>query len=389
MTDRCTVGIVGCGNIADNHFQSYAGLDGVEIAGVCDVDLTRAEAFARQRGIPAATGSVAELLALGVDAISVCTPHPTHEAVVIEATAQGVHILCEKPIATDLAAARRMIDAADRHAVTLGVVFQRRYWPGARRVKEAVDAGRLGTPMLGHCSVLLHRGPDYYATADWRGTWAADGGGVLMTQAIHNIDLLQWFMGDPVEVSAKAGTFVLGDVIEVEDTAAAIVTFASGAVATLAATTQATPNLGTRITITGSNGATVSLTEYPEGTDGRIDLWAVPGEESTADAFSAGLGADVPVQEVNARLLPLHRAQVADFVEAVRTGRDPAVTGREALKSLEIVTAVYESARTGRAVHIGPSKPSSTAHLAHLTPERGGPSWSQPDQPASPTHAAS
>lgn len=366
MSRPFRVGIVGCGNIADNHFQSYSALPDVEIAGVCDVDLGRARAFAAERGITGAVGSVRELIGLGINALSVCTPHPTHEAVVTEAAAAGVHVLCEKPVATDVAAAERMVLAAEHHNVTFGVVFQRRFWPGAQALRAAIDDGRLGQPMLGHCQVLLHRGTDYYNAAAWRGTWAADGGGVLMTQAIHYIDLLQWFMGDPVEVSAKAGTFVLGDAIEVEDTAAALITFASGAVATLSATVAASPNLGTRIIVTGSSGATVNVTEYPEGSDAVNDLWAVPGEERATTVFTDGLTGDIPVSEVNARLLPLHRLQIADFVEAARTGRAPCVSGREAMKSLQIVAAVYESARTGQPVRISATAGESR-HFTHLT----------------------
>ncbi|MEV8148235.1 Gfo/Idh/MocA family oxidoreductase [Arthrobacter sp. NPDC080073] len=372
MSQPFRIGIVGCGNIADNHFQSYSALPGVEIVGVCDVAVERAQQFATERGIAHAVSSVGELIALGVDAISVCTPHPTHEAVVSEAASAGVHVLCEKPIATDTAAAERMVRAAEEGGITLGVVFQRRFWPGAQALRAAIDDGRLGTPMLGHCQVLLHRGTDYYNAAAWRGTWAADGGGVLMTQAIHNIDLLQWFMGDPVEVSAKAGSFVLGDTIEVEDTAAALITFASGAVATLSATVAASPGLGTRIVVTGSNGATVQVTEYPEGSDAVNDLWAIPGEERAGTVILDGLTGDIPVAEVNARLLPLHKVQVAEFVDAIRSGRQPAVTGREAMKSLQIVAAVYESARTGLPIRIGSSPESCHfTHLSHSLAEAG------------------
>lgn len=374
MSGQFRVGIVGCGNISDNHFQSYSSLADVEVVGVCDVDVARARDFASDRGIAHAVGSVQELIALGIDAVSVCTPHPTHEDVVTIAAKAGVHVLCEKPIATDVASAERMVQAAEYNGVTLGVVFQRRFWPGAQALRAAIDDGRLGQPMLGHCQVLLHRGTDYYDAAEWRGTWAADGGGVLMTQAIHNIDLLQWFMGDPVEVSAKAGAFVLGNSIEVEDTAAALITFASGAIATLAATVAASPNLGTRIIVTGSNGATVNVTEYPEGSDAVNDLWAVPGQERAGTVFADGLSGDIPVAEVNARLLPLHKLQVADFVDAVRTRRAPAVSGQEAMKSLQIVTAIYESARTGLPVKIGtPDElPRQFAHLGSWTAEPAG-----------------
>lgn len=346
MTAPLHVGIVGCGNIADNHFRAFSAVTGVEVVAVCDVDINKARAFAASRDIPAAVESVAELIALGLDAISICTPHPTHEAVVTEAAAAGVHVLCEKPIAVDTAAAERMVRSAERNGVTLGVVFQRRFWPAAQALRAAIDDGRLGLPMLGHCQVLLHRGADYYNAADWRGTWAGDGGGVLMTQAIHYIDLLQWFMGDPIEVSAKASAFVLGDTIEVEDTAAALITFESGAIATLSATVAASPNLGTRITVTGNRGGTVNITEYPEGSDAVNDLWAIQDEEQARSIAVAVPTSGIPVAEVNACQMPWHKLQVADFVDALRTGRQPIVTGREAMKSLQIIEAIYESIRT-------------------------------------------
>jgi predicted dehydrogenase len=356
------VGIVGCGNIADNHYRSFSSLPGTQVIAVADVDLARASAFADQRSIPHAVASLAEMLELGLDAVTICTPHPTHESLVIQAAEHGTNVLCEKPIAVTAVSARRMIEAAEAHGITFGAVFQRRYWPAAQNIRAAIDDGRLGTPMLAHCQVLLHRGQDYYNAAAWRGTWAADGGGVLMTQAIHNIDLLQWFMGDPVEVSAKAGTFTHGGLIEVEDTAAALITFASGAGATLSATVSARPNLGTRLTLTGTSGRTVALTEIPEGADAGNDVWTVPG-----DAYVPARpepDTEFTVAEVNARLMPLHRQQVEDFVDAVRSNRAPLVTGREALKSLQIVEAVYESARTGASVRIAAPGPSPA--LRHL-----------------------
>jgi predicted dehydrogenase len=357
------VGIVGCGNIADNHYRSFSSIPGTQVLAVADVDLDRARAFAGQRSILHAVPSLAEMLKLGLDAVTICTPHPTHEALVIQAAENGANVLCEKPIAVTTESALRMIHAAEEGGITFGAVFQRRYWPAAQNIRAAIDDGRLGTPMLAHCQVLLHRGEDYYNAAAWRGTWAADGGGVLMTQAIHNIDLLQWFMGNPVEVSAKAGTFTHGALMEVEDTAAALITFASGAVATLSATVSARPNLGTRLVLTGTSGRTVALTEIPEGADAANDIWTVPGD-AYAPAVPAGPDAEFTVAEVNARLMPLHRQQVEDFVDAVRSNRAPLVTGHEALKSLQIVEAVYASARTGAPVRIADLGPSPA--LRHL-----------------------
>jgi len=341
------VGIAGCGAISRNHLEAFRALDNVQIVGVCDIDPDRARATAAAWGIPAAVTTVGELLGLGLDLVSVCTPHPTHENVVLQAAAAGVHVLCEKPIAVDLASAERMVAACDDAGVKLGVLFQRRFWPAAQRIRAAIDDGTLGRPIMGQCSVMLHRDPGYYSRDAWRGTWANDGGGVLMTQAIHYIDLLQWFMGDVAEVYGKINTYKHGDHIEVEDSAAAVITFTSGAMATLEASTAASPSLGVQIRVTGETGASASLTEFPEGSDGRVDLWAVSETISSEPAHPEGILANVDLATINGRLIPHHTTQVRDFVQALRDGKEPAITGGDATKALRILLAVYESSRTG------------------------------------------
>ena len=341
------VGIAGCGAISRNHLEAFRALDNVQIVGVCDIDPDRARATAAAWGIPAAVTTVGELLGLGLDLVSVCTPHPTHENVVLQAAAAGVHVLCEKPIAVDLASAERMVAACDDAGVKLGVLFQRRFWPAAQRIRAAIDDGTLGRPIMGQCSVMLHRDPGYYSRDAWRGTWANDGGGVLMTQAIHYIDLLQWFMGDVAEVYGKINTYKHGDHIEVEDSAAAVITFTSGAMATLEASTAASPSLGVQIRVTGETGASASLTEFPEGSDGRVDLWAVSETISSEPAHPEGILANVDLATINGRLIPHHTTQVRDFVQAFRDGKEPAITGGDATKALRILLAVYESSRTG------------------------------------------
>jgi UDP-N-acetyl-2-amino-2-deoxyglucuronate dehydrogenase len=339
--------IVGCGTVAANHARAYRAASGVDLVACCDPVPGRAAAFAARHGIEAAVGDMDALLDLGADVVSVCTPHPTHEAVVLAAAARGVHVLCEKPIAVDLSAGLRMVEACEAAGVILGVAFQRRFWPAARRIRAAIEDGTVGIPVLGHASVLLHRDTGYYTADAWRGTWATDGGGVLMTQAIHHLDLLMWFMGDVVEVSARAATFAHADAIEVEDTLVATLRYAGGGLATLSASTALAPGLGAQVRITGTTGATVGLIEYPEGTEAVTDLWAVPGQLTAAPSHPAGIQADPSLPEINAGLAPFHAALIDDFVRSVRTGTPPAVTGREALRSLGIVTAVYASAASG------------------------------------------
>ncbi|MBS9372282.1 Myo-inositol 2-dehydrogenase [Rhodococcus sp. B50] len=323
---------------------------GVEVVGCADADPERAGTFAGRHGIAHAAGSAEELFALGLDACTVCTPHPVHEQIVVAAAEAGMHVLCEKPIAVSVAAADRMIAAADRAGIVFGVLFQRRFWPAARRIKTAIDDGRLGMPVLGEVSVLLHRPSSYYSADAWRGRWDTDGGGVLMTQAVHQIDLLQWFMGEPVSVTGSIGTRFHGDHIETEDTASAVVTFASGGTATINATTGVNHNLGNRVTVIGTTGAVASVLEFPEGREGINELWTVPGELALSTPYDSATPANLDVEDINAGLTDFHTLQVQDFADAVRTGRPPAVTGRDARTSLAVIEAIYESARTGRPV---------------------------------------
>jgi predicted dehydrogenase len=198
--------------------------------------------------------------------------------------------------------------------------------------------------------VRLNRDAIYYAE-EWRGRWDTEGGGVLMTQAIHHIDLLQWFMGPATRVTGRIATLAHGGFIEVEDTASAIVEFASGALATIQAGSTFNPGLGAQVWVSDARGATASVMEFPEGV-GFTDVWSLPGEEEYTPVYRPGMDFDIPLAQIHAHLVPYHSMQIEDFVRAVRAGGEPAVTGREAVKSLEIVQAVYESSRTGEPVNL-------------------------------------
>lgn len=301
-------------------------------------------------GVPAAFTDTDEMLTHGLDAVVVCSPHGSHEAGVVAAATRGVHVLCEKPMAQSLDQAHRMINEADRAGIRFGVVFQRRFWPSARRIRRAIDGGSVGPPIAGGVVARFNRDAEYYAEP-WRGTLAAEGGGVLMTQAIHHIDLLQWFMGPAVRVTGRVANLAHGELIEVEDTASAIIEFASGGLATVQAGTTFNPGLGAQVWVSGANGQTASLIEFPEGT-GLTDVWTVPGEEEFAMVYRSGGTFDIPLSEIHRGLVPFHAQQIEDFVSAVREDREPEVTGREAVKSLEIVQAIYRSSQTGRSVEL-------------------------------------
>jgi predicted dehydrogenase len=348
--DPLRVGVIGCGRIATNHVAALRRIDGVAVVAVADIDEERANTFASLHGVPSAYTDIDRMFQAGLDAVTVCTPHPAHVDGVLAAARHGVHVLCEKPIATSLDEADRMIDATDRARVLFGVLFQRRFWPAATAIRRAIDEGRLGPPITGGVLARFNRDAEYYAD-QWRGRWATEGGGVLMTQAIHHIDLLQWYMGPATRVTGRYANLAHQDVIEVEDTVGAVVEFASGAIATISAGTSFNPGLGAQVWVSDASGRTASVTEFPEGV-GFADLWSLPGEEAYEQVYRPGMPFDIPLAEIHRHLVPYHTMQIEDFVRAVRAGREPAVTGREAVKSLEIVQAIYESSRTGAPVSL-------------------------------------
>ncbi|BBH70232.1 oxidoreductase [Actinoplanes sp. OR16] len=315
-------GILGCGLIARTHVAALRATPGAEVHAVADTAPGRADAFAARHGVPHAFDGVDAMLAAGLDAMTICTPHTVHEQGVLAAARSGVPVLCEKPIAEDLAQAHRMIAAADSAGIRFGVVFQRRFWPAAQRIRAALDDGRLGPLISGGITARLNRGADYYAEPG--------RGGVLITQVIHHLDLLQWWMGRARRVTGHCATRVHHG-SGVEDTAGALIEFASGAIATVQAGTTFRPGLGIRLWVSDAAGRTAGLVENPEGMVGADDRRS----------------ADLPLAAVHDHLAPFHALQIADFVAAVRDGRDPAVTGRDGLHALEIVEAIHTSSRTG------------------------------------------
>lgn len=348
MTRRVRTGLIGCGKIATTHAMALATLAESEFVAVCDTDEGRAREVAEKYGLAAENvfTEPAALLGSGrVEAVSVCTPHPSHVAVVVAAAEAGVHVLCEKPVAVSLAGADRMIEAARTAGTKFGVIFQRRWWPAAQRIRTAIDDGKLGRLTLGECVVKIWRSADYFGMDPWRGQWATEGGGVLMNQAVHAIDQFQWFMGPATEVYGKYATLRHADYIDVEDTAVATVTFANGALGIIEAATTFEPGFGYRIAVHGDSGASVGVWENPEGVQGINDVWTVPSDASFREVWE--------MEDQGKTGFPLfHVEQIQDFLRAVLDDREPAVTGEEARKSLEIILAIYHSSRTGLPVRL-------------------------------------
>ncbi|ROP29502.1 Gfo/Idh/MocA family protein [Couchioplanes caeruleus] len=352
--------VIGCGNIGALHARLIAEATGrAALVAVLGRTPARAGPLARRYGCDWST-DLADLLARDdVDAVSVCTPSGTHGTIALAALERGKHVLVEKPIDIDVATADRLIAASRRHDRRLGVVSQHRFDPATRVVAEALRAGRLGVPTAVQVEVPLWRSPQYYATGGWRGTRAMDGGGALMNQGVHLVDLMLALCGPAVEVDARTARRV-HEGIEVEDVVAATIHFASGALGTLLATTAAYPGLTTRLAVYGSRGSAVidndRLAYFHAAAEG--DDVGGFGAYGAANQAAAVLPAD-PEWEADRDPygMPLrpHRDQIADFCDAVARGRAPHVDGAEGRRALALVRAVYAAAETGRPVRIEPA----------------------------------
>jgi UDP-N-acetyl-2-amino-2-deoxyglucuronate dehydrogenase len=332
-------GIIGVGTIGAVHAEAIALLPDARLTAVTDVAAGPAEAFAAARGCAAEPTLDALLARPDVDVVCVCVPSGLHAEVGVRAARAGKHVAVEKPLDVTLEAADRLLAAVREAGVSLTVMSQHRFNPGVAGLKRMIDSGALGRPLLGEAVTKWYRTQAYYDSSAWRGTRALDGG-ALLNQGIHYADLLLWCLGPASEVTAV--TVTQAHDIEAEDTALAIVRFASGAVGTLSATTAAYPGFPQRLEITGTEGtATVE--------DGRLVRAALrSGDAGPAPATTAGAAADPGALDVG-----LHAAQLADLLAAVDEGRPPAVTGDAGRETLALVLAVYESARAGHPVRLG------------------------------------
>jgi predicted dehydrogenase len=347
--------VLGAGVIGKVHAHALSELcDVARLVAVVDTDLAKAQALAEQYGVPVASDDLDAVLARegddAIDAVTICTPSGLHADGAVTALEAGKHVVVEKPLDVNLAAADRVIDAEKRTGRTVAVISQHRFDHSTEKVLAAVRDGRLGTLTSAIASHAWWRGQSYYDSGDWRGTWALDGGGAIMNQTVHTIDLLCATMGTPVEVFAYTACLA-HERIEVEDTAVAVVKFASGALGMIHGTTAAYPGLDASLRVYGSKGSAVIS-----------DDELVFVHENAGDAPEIGMPDDAPVNQVTPEdhraaegLGRAHRAQLADFVDAVTTGRAPRIGTTQARTALSVILALYESASTGRPVQIGAS----------------------------------
>lgn len=349
-------GLVGCGKVGYTHALALADLPTSAFTAVCGRDPDRTRAFAERFGVRAYTDPGEMVAAEHLDMVSICTPHPLHADAVEAVAGAGASALVEKPLAADLADADRAIAAARAAGVQLGVVSQRRWYRPVIRLRQAIEEGRIGLPVLASVTVLGWRDAAYYASDPWRGRWSTEGGGVLVNQTPHQLDLLLWLLG-PVDELHGYWANVNHPYIEVEDTAVAVIRFRSGALATLMLSNSQDPGLYGRIHVHGSNGASVGVqtdggSTFISGVTTSVeppvnDLWTIPGEAELLPGWQA------EDREAASREDPLtfyHRRQIEDFLEGLIAGRPPTVDGEAGRRVVELFTAIYRSQRDGRPI---------------------------------------
>ncbi|MCC6485605.1 MAG: Gfo/Idh/MocA family oxidoreductase [Armatimonadetes bacterium] len=333
MGNTVGFGVIGCGVIAPWHTQSIRDIPHARLVAVCDVIPEKADSLAKDAGGVRAYYDVDALLRDSeIDAVCVCVPSGLHAKIGVLAALAGKHVLCEKPLDVTLDHMDELISVCARQGVTLGCIFQRRTQKLWQAVRDAVQGGSIGRLILADAYIKYYRSQAYYDSAGWRGTWELDGGGALMNQGVHCVDLMRWIAGDPVSVYARCAH--LARKIEVEDTACAVVEYSCGAMGIIEATTSVYNGMDHRLEFHGETGNVLV-----EGA--RIVRWETedgsgPPESLVADDPQAAANpADIGIEN--------HRAQIKDFADAIIQKRAPLVTGVEARKSVEFILGIYRS----------------------------------------------
>ena len=342
-------GIVGCGMIAGFHAKAINEVEGAHLVACQSRRMEAAEAFAAQHG-GKAYAELADMLAdPSIDVVTVCTPSGAHLDPAVAAAQARKHVIVEKPLEVTTERCDKIIEACQQNEVTLSTIFPSRFHDSSILLKKAIDQGRFGTLTLGDAYVKWFRTQEYYDSGQWRGTWELDGGGALMNQAIHSVDLLLWLMGDVAEVSAQAATLA-HERIEVEDVVTASLKFKNGALGVIEATTAAFPGMLKKIEIHGNQGSAVIEEED-------IKTWQFTQEKADDKAIiekyaamtETGGGAADPAAIGHAA----HAKQFADVVNAINNKSALKIDGAEGRRSVEVILAIYEAAKTGKRISIG------------------------------------
>lgn len=341
-------GIVGVGMIANFHARAIRDAGGAHLVGCSSRRAESAQEFAGEHDCRAFESLEAMLGDPDVQAVAICTPSGAHLDPAVAAAKAGKHIVVEKPLEITTERCDQIIEACEQAGVRLGAVFQSRFHQSSRLMKKAVEEKRFGTVTMGDAYVKWYRSQEYYDSGAWRGTWELDGGGALMNQAIHSVDLLVWLMGPVEEISAMTATMT-HERIEVEDVAVANLRFKSGALGVIEATTTAYPGALKRIEISGSHGTAILEEED-------IKEWRfadeTPEDEQIRTSMLGQTKSGGGAADPSAIGHEGHTALFEEFVNAINENRPSILDGHEGRRSVEVIRAIYESAQTGRRVRL-------------------------------------
>ncbi len=329
------IGLIGGGNITETHARAARAISGAEIAAIHGTNAEKIVSLCREHGGTPYQDFDAFLKHRPMDLVIIGSPSGLHATQGIAAACNGLHVLTEKPIEISTARADTLIEAAKQSEVQLGVIFQDRMKSHIRQLKHWVDQGLLGKLLFVDAKVKWYRPPEYYANSRWRGTLALDGGGALINQGVHTIDLLLWLLGDVVRVQARTATQL--HKIEAEDTAVAILEFASGALGIFHATTAAYPGYPRRVEISGSKGTV--LLEHDR-------IIAANLQSAPTALESAALDENQSASSAVVSDFRGHQAVVEDFLQAIQHNRPPACDGLEGRRSLALIESIYRAAKT-------------------------------------------
>lgn len=337
-------GIVGTGAIAEMHAQAILGLEEADLIGVYNRTEEKARTFAKKHGVKVYGGLDEMMVDSEIEIVCICTASGFHLEPALAAIRNGKHCVIEKPLEITPDRCDAIIEEARRNKVEVSVLFQSRYYESALRINEAIENKKLGDLVLGSAYIKWSRTEEYYASADWRGTLSMDGGGALINQGIHTVDLLQWYMGDVVSVQAlKANIKHKG--IEGEDTVVAVLEFSSGALGTIECTTAGYPGYARRLELVGTEGSIVLE-------DNDLIKWDFKETENLdqkANVHETKIGGAADPMAIDTSG---HKNQIKEVIEAIKGNNTTPVSAEEGSKSVRIVCAIYESAQTGKKIEL-------------------------------------
>jgi len=363
MADRIyNISIAGCSKVAHLHAKAIMSIPNALLTGVWNRTSSKAEEFAARYNTRSYEDIQKMVTDNKSDLVIVCTAHPYHKQPAVEAALAGANVLVEKPLASDLQDCDDIIEACNNNHVRLGVISQRRWYEPVKRVKLAIEEGKIGKPVLAVVTMLGWRDKAYYDSDAWRGKWKTEGGGVLVNQSPHQLDILLWYMGEIDEVYGIWRN-LNHPYIEVEDTAAAIVKFKSGAIGNILVSNSQKPGLYGKVHVHGENGSSIGVQTdggamFIAGRTGVAeppvnDLWTISGEE---DLLKQWIREDTGIFNSCDATVKYMQYQIEDYLQSIGNGTEPAVTGEDGRRTVELFTSIYRSSRDNMPIKF-PLKP--------------------------------